>query len=284
MWARYSFLGTDPLMVLSAKDGRDHPPPRQRPSPERLPDGDPLEALRRTARRVPARRGARAAALPGRGRRLPRLRHGPPHGAAAAARRTTTSACPTRCSCCSDTLLVFDNLRHRLLVIANAHVDQRDPASLDRAYDRGRRAHRDDAGQAGAPGPRGRRRSRCRRPGPLLALGEEGFTSTMDEATFSDAVRRAKEYIAAGDAYQIVLVAPARLPARGRSVHGLPGAADDQPVAVPLLPAPGPDDDRRLVARGAGARRGRSGGGAADRRHASARAPPRPRTWRSSRR
>src|SRR5207249_12148819 len=31
------------------------------------------------------------------------------------------------------------------------------------------------------------------------------FTSTMDEETFSDAVRRAKEHIAAGDAYQIVL-------------------------------------------------------------------------------
>ena len=42
-------------------------------------------------------------------------------------------------------------------------------------------------------------------PGPLLALGEEGFASTMNEAQFTDAVRRAKEYIAAGDAYQIVL-------------------------------------------------------------------------------
>jgi len=40
---------------------------------------------------------------------------------------------------------------------------------------------------------------------PLQALGEDGFTSTMGEETFSDAVRRAKEYIAAGDAYQIVL-------------------------------------------------------------------------------
>src|SRR2546430_13880278 len=42
-------------------------------------------------------------------------------------------------------------------------------------------------------------------PGPLQALGEEGFASTMTEAQFTDAVRRAKEYIAAGDAYQIVL-------------------------------------------------------------------------------
>src|SRR5437899_11598820 len=42
-------------------------------------------------------------------------------------------------------------------------------------------------------------------PGPLLALGEDGFTSTMDEERFSDDVRRANEHIDAGDAYQIVL-------------------------------------------------------------------------------
>ena len=35
----------------------------------------------------------------------------------------------------TDSLLVFDNLRHRLLVIANAHIGKTDPASLDRAYD-----------------------------------------------------------------------------------------------------------------------------------------------------
>src|SRR5256885_17088491 len=42
-------------------------------------------------------------------------------------------------------------------------------------------------------------------PAPLVALGEEGFTTTMDESTYSEAVLKAKEYIAAGDAYQIVV-------------------------------------------------------------------------------
>jgi anthranilate/para-aminobenzoate synthase component I len=36
-------------------------------------------------------------------------------------------------------------------------------------------------------------------------MGEEGFTSTMDEATYMQRVRQAKEYIASGDAYQIVV-------------------------------------------------------------------------------
>jgi anthranilate synthase component 1 len=104
----------------------------------------------------------------------------------------------------SDTLLVFDNLRHRLLVIANAHVDKRDPAALDRSYD-------DAAVRIGMTLAKLARPARAAMapaltaPGPLIALGEEGFTSTMDEGQFSDAVRRAKEYIAAGDAYQIVL-------------------------------------------------------------------------------
>jgi len=40
---------------------------------------------------------------------------------------------------------------------------------------------------------------------PLIAEGEAGFTSTMNESQFVDAVHKAKEFIARGDAYQIVL-------------------------------------------------------------------------------
>jgi anthranilate synthase component 1 len=40
---------------------------------------------------------------------------------------------------------------------------------------------------------------------PLLERGEDGFTSTMDEPTFIQAVRRAQDLIAAGDAFQVVL-------------------------------------------------------------------------------
>jgi anthranilate synthase component 1 len=104
----------------------------------------------------------------------------------------------------TDTLLVFDNLRHRLLVIANATIDDRAPAALDQAYDRA--AVR--IGMMLAKLARPARTSTpltLAPPGPLVALGEEGFTSSMDEAAYSEAVRRAKEYIAAGDAYQIVV-------------------------------------------------------------------------------
>ena len=43
VWARYSFLGADPLMVLTAKNG--HLTLRRGTRTERLPDGNPLEAL-----------------------------------------------------------------------------------------------------------------------------------------------------------------------------------------------------------------------------------------------
>jgi anthranilate synthase component 1 len=202
VWARYSFLGTDPLMVLTAKDGRISLR-RGAAKAQRLPDGDPLEALRGLLadfQPVP---------LPG----LPRFQGGAVgylaydmvrHMERLPSRAHDDLGLPDAVFMLSDTLLVFDNLRHRLLVIANAHIDKRDPASLDRAYDRA-------AVRIGMTLAKLSRPVRAAAPltlpptAPLLALGEEGFASTLDEPTYCDAVRRAKEYIAAGDAYQIVL-------------------------------------------------------------------------------
>ncbi|HUF93959.1 MAG TPA: anthranilate synthase component I [Candidatus Limnocylindria bacterium] len=201
-WARYSFLGTDPLMVLSAKNGRITLR-RGAAKAERLPDGDPLEALRRLLKEF------QPVAVPG----LPRFQGGAvgflAYDMVRHMERLPRSTrddlqLPDTVFLFSDTLLVFDNLRHRLLVIANAHVDKRDAASLDAAYDRA--AVRIGmtiaklARPVRAPAP-----LTLTAPAPLVALGEEGFTTTMDEAAFSAAVRQAKDFIAAGDAYQVVL-------------------------------------------------------------------------------
>ncbi|MGH7312430.1 MAG: anthranilate synthase component I family protein, partial [Candidatus Rokuibacteriota bacterium] len=104
----------------------------------------------------------------------------------------------------TDTLLVFDNLRHRLLVIANAHIEQRDDTSIDQAYDRAAVRIGMILAKLGRPA-RPPAPFNLAPAGPLLALGEEGFSSTMEGDAFTEAVRQAKEYIAAGDAYQIVL-------------------------------------------------------------------------------
>jgi anthranilate synthase component 1 len=200
-WARYSFLGSDPLMVLSAKDGRITV--RRAGRTERLPDGDPLEALRGLLTEfqpvavagLPRFQGGAVGFLGydmvGHMERLPRV-------------AKDDLQLPDAVFMLTETLLVFDNLRHRLLVIANARIERHDPASLDAAYDRA-------ALKIGMTLAKLARPARPPAPlplapaGPLQALGEDGFSSTMDEAAFCDAVRRAKEYIAAGDAYQIVL-------------------------------------------------------------------------------
>ena len=201
-WARYSFLGTEPRLVLTAKNGRltlRHADGRN----ERLPDGNPVEALRTLLRDY------EPVAVPG----LPRFQGGAVgflsydmvrHMERLPSRAKDDLGLADAVFLFTDTLLVFDNLRHRLLVIANATIEDRTPAALDQAYDRAAvrigmllaklaRPARTSATLTLAP------------PGPLLALGEEGFTSTMDENAYSDAVRRAKDYIAAGDAFQIVV-------------------------------------------------------------------------------
>jgi anthranilate synthase component I len=188
-------------MILTAKDGR-LTLRRGHARPQRLPDGDPLEALRRLLADF------KPVTVPG----LPRFQGGAVGYLAydmvrhmERLPRTTRDdlKLPDAVFMFSDTLLVFDNLRHRLLVIANAHVDEHDAASLDRAYDQA--AVRIGMTLAKLARPARSTALTLPAPGPLLALGEEGFASTMDEPTFSDAVRRAKDYIAAGDAYQVVL-------------------------------------------------------------------------------
>jgi anthranilate synthase component 1 len=201
-WARYSFLGSDPLMVFTAKGSRvsvRHGDGRV----ESLVGGDPLQSLRGLLARftpvpvagLPRFQGGAVGFLAydmiRHIERLPRL-------------AKDDLRLPDAVFMLTDSLLVFDNLRHRLLVIANAHVGKTDPASLDRAYDQA-------AVKIGMLLAKLARPARPPTPltlpdtAPLLALGEDGFTSTMDEATYVDRVRRAKEHIAAGDAYQIVV-------------------------------------------------------------------------------
>ena len=201
-WARYSFLGSDPLLVFTAKGKRVSVLHADGHS-ELLPSGDPFETLRGLLSRF------KPVPVPG----LPRFQGGAvgflSYDMIRYVERLPVltkddQKLPDAVFMFTDSLLVFDNLRHRLLVIANAHVTKTDSASLDRAYD-------------AAAVKIGMLLSNLRRPArspapltlppvePLVALGDEGFTSTMDEAAYMDRVRRAKEFIAAGDAYQIVV-------------------------------------------------------------------------------
>ena len=200
-WARYSFLGSDPLMIFTAKGNRvtlrGHNGRTERLS------GNPFQALRALLARF------HPVAVPG----LPRFQGGAVgyiaydmvrHVERLPKLTRDDQGLPDAVFLLTDSLLVFDNLRHRLLVIANAHVEKTDPASLDRAYNAATRKIGMLLAKLSRP---------TRNPPPLVlpaaeplvALGEEGFESTLDQAAFTERVRRAKEYIASGDAYQIVV-------------------------------------------------------------------------------
>lgn len=92
----------------------------------------------------------------------------------------------------TDTLVVFDHVKHRILVIANAHVDG-DPM----------------AGYAAAVARIEHVVERLERPighalPPVMAR-QDAWASNFTREGFEEAVRRAKEYIAAGDIFQVVL-------------------------------------------------------------------------------
>ncbi len=93
----------------------------------------------------------------------------------------------------TDTLVIFDHVRHRLLVVANAHVP---PGSdLDDAYDDAIARLDAVASELQAPLP-----NQASAPGQVA--GE--FRSNLTQDQFEAAVLRAKDYVAAGDVFQVV--------------------------------------------------------------------------------
>ena len=163
-WARYSFLGSDPLMVFTAKGNRitlRHADGRT----ETLATQNPLEGLRGVLSRFTP------VAVPG----LPRFQGGAVgffsydivrHVERLPRHAKDDLRLPDAVFMLTDTLLVFDNLRHRLLVIANAHVEADRPGCARSRLRRGRGEDRHAAGQARAPGPPARAADRPRPAAP----------------------------------------------------------------------------------------------------------------------
>ena len=90
----------------------------------------------------------------------------------------------------TDVLLAFDHLRHEVTVLANVVAE----GDVERAYE--------DAAAAIADV-----RERLRGPVPQVGTGRTeppSFTSNLGSDGYAEAVERAKEYIRAGDVYQVV--------------------------------------------------------------------------------
>ena len=90
----------------------------------------------------------------------------------------------------SDVLVAFDHLRHEVTILANVFVED----DVDRAYAAAVAAIADVRDRLSEPVPR---IQRSVREAPL-------FTSNIGSEGYAAAVERCKEYIRAGDAYQVV--------------------------------------------------------------------------------
>lgn len=111
-----------------------------------------------------------------------------------------TPPLPTACFVLTDTLLAFDHRRQTVKLIACAHVaPDADEAAADRAYDAA--CARIDSLETSLARPAAPALPLLDLAAPAAALP----VSRTPRADFLDAVRRAKEHILAGDAFQIVL-------------------------------------------------------------------------------
>ncbi len=93
----------------------------------------------------------------------------------------------------TDTLVVFDHVQHRLLLFANAVITP--GCDLDASYNEA--IARLDALETQVHAPL------SHQPSPVYT--EQPITSTMTQEQYENAVRAAKEHIAAGDIFQVVL-------------------------------------------------------------------------------
>ena len=193
---RYSFVGVDPTASLIARGDRVQVVGRGAGREELLNGRDPLHIIAEFVRHN------RPVPLPG----VPSF-----HGGAvgylgydmvrffeprvqATAPSPTGFEWPEAVFLLADDLVVFDHVRHRLLVISNAHVDPNGDVTV--AYQQAV-THIDALVQRlSQPLPVPRQ--------PSVRESSE-LSSNFSRERFEDAVRTAKEYIAAGDIFQVVL-------------------------------------------------------------------------------
>ena len=186
--ARYSFLGKDPFLILRSRAGKT--------IIERA--GETTESdvpLMQTLRELMA--GFHAPFVPG----LPRFTGGAvgylTYDAAAwfepVPLQSPEAVEDEAGFMLFDTVLAFDHVRHRILIIANARITGDEDLEALYQFACARIAFTESELE----------RALSKSPAPKSASLE--FTSNISRETFESMVKTAKEYIAAGDIYQVVL-------------------------------------------------------------------------------
>jgi anthranilate synthase component 1 len=194
-WARYTFLGSNPSLVFKSKG--QWAELIDQSGARRIPvETDPLDLLRSLLGRY---RPVRMEGLPRfygglvgyMGYDLIRYIEHLPELAA------DDLQLPDCFFLLTDTLLVFDNLSHKIKIISNVEVNDHSRTGLELAYQEAKR--KIDALASSLRRPLGALLS------PVLESSGPEMKSNVRREQFEAAVLKAKEYIRAGDCIQVVL-------------------------------------------------------------------------------
>lgn len=189
--ARYSFIGVNPTRILTISGDKYTIRKDAKTDAELLEGRDPLELLRQFVARYQAVRVAG----------LPRFAGGAVgylsydmvrHMERLPATASDDLGLADAQFLLADTLVAFDHVKHRTLVIANAHVNGNPRAAFDDAVGRIEAL----VERLNGPIPVSSQRS--------AAKGAH-LESNMTPERYADMVRSGKEHIAAGDVFQVVL-------------------------------------------------------------------------------
>ena len=191
-WARYTFLGASPSVVIRSR-GTTVEILANGEAPRRCEAADPLGFMRDyMAQYHPVE-------IPG----IPRFFGGAVgylgydmvrHFERLPTEKPAVIGAWDSCFLITDTLLIFDNVRQKISVVSNAHVGE--GTTPESAYAEAIAKIEAIIAKLRTPlGPESRR----------AAAGRIDFTSNIGREAFEESVRRAKEYVKAGDIIQVVL-------------------------------------------------------------------------------
>lgn len=190
---RYSFLGIDPVGVLTAQDGHIRVDGMEDVS---FPDGDPLAAMQAlldcyqpvASPELPEFYGGLVGYL---GYDAVRFFERAPLA------DDSGLGLPDAVFLLSDTLAIFDHVKRQLMVVVNIHVESEEGAAD--AYAQGAEKMRAIAEALAQP------LSVFQQPDETELSDDNGWISNVERAEFEAAVRIAKSHIEAGDIFQTVV-------------------------------------------------------------------------------
>ena len=193
-WGRYSFLGSDPIAVFSSR-GKEAVLIRNGKRKRISFKKDPLEALK----------SCLAAFRPVDDPSLPRFSGGAVgflsydmvrHFERLPELSTDDHDAPDCYFMIADSVLIFDNVRQKILIVLNVLIDEKKP--LKKVYEAAGRRMEAIIKKLGRPVRVGKKTKRA------VSVASP-LRPSHTEAEFKGLVERAKKYIVAGDIFQVVL-------------------------------------------------------------------------------